>query len=322
MFSETNHLLKNFQIRKSAAQKADFRDWLRGVLTAAGYESRVEVGGLFVKSSNVVVGDPEKARVVYTAHYDTCAVLPFPNFITPRNFFLYLLYQLLICVPIFALALGAEILLLFLWEDCPIWLAMAAVCAVLVFCIWWIMDGPANRHTANDNTSGVATLLEIARSLPKKDRDKVAFIFFDNEEKGLFGSSQFKKDHGKHMTDTFLINFDCVSDGNSIQFFPNRKLKKEKEILSLLEQSFLPEGSKTVEVVRGFSFYPSDQKAFPHGVGVAALHKSWAGFWLGRIHTNRDTVFQAENIELLRKGALALAERLHDPIHLTEGNRA
>ena len=97
MFSETNHLLKNFQIRKSAAQKADFRDWLRGVLTAAGYESRVEVGGLFVKSSNVVVGDPEKARVVYTAHYDTCAVLPFPNFITPRNFFLYLLSAADLC---------------------------------------------------------------------------------------------------------------------------------------------------------------------------------------------------------------------------------
>lgn len=74
----------------------------------------------------------------------------------------------------------------------------------------------------------------------------------------------------------------------------------------------MSDGSKTVEIVRGFGFYPSDQKAFPCGVGVAALHKSWFGSWLGRIHTNRDTVFQAENIELLRKGALALAKRLTD----------
>ncbi|MGN0968536.1 MAG: hypothetical protein ACI4O3_04635, partial [Oscillospiraceae bacterium] len=154
MTAETDHLLKHFQIRKSAAQKAAFRDWLTGVLTTNGYEPRLESGGSLVKSTNVVVGDPETASVVYTAHYDTCAVLPFPAFITPRNFLLYLIYQLLFCVPMFALAIGAEMLLLVLWENCPLWLAMVVVYAVLGFYIWWIMDGPANRHTANDNTSG------------------------------------------------------------------------------------------------------------------------------------------------------------------------
>lgn len=313
MNAETKNLLTQFQIRKSSAQKAAFRDWLTGVLSAAGYESRVESGGSLIKSSNVVVGDPEKAFVVYTAHYDTCAVLPVPNFITPQNFFLYLLYQILLCVPMFALAIGAEVLLLVLWEDCPIGLAMIAVYVVLGFCIWWIMDGPANKHTANDNTSGVATLLEIVLSLPEKDRSKVAFVFFDNEEKGLLGSSQFKKAHGKRMADTLLINFDCVSDGDFIQFYPNKKLKQNKQTLTLLEKAFLSDGVKTVEIVRDFGFYPSDQKAFMNGVGVAALHKGRFGYWLGRIHTNRDTVFQAENIELLRRGALTLAERLTDP---------
>lgn len=309
----TEYLLEHFQIRKSAAQKTAFRDWLTGVLTAAGYEPRVESGGSLVKSSNVVVGDPEHASVVYTAHYDTCAVLPFPNFITPRNLLLYLIYQLAVCLPMFVLAIGAEILLLVLWDDCPIGLAMVVVYAVLGFCIWWIMDGPANKHTANDNTSGVATLLEIALSLPAEARGKVAFLFFDNEEKGLLGSSQFKKSHGKRMADTLLVNFDCVSDGDSIQFFPNKRVKRDEEMLGLLEQTFLSDGSKSVEVVRGFGFYPSDQKAFPCGIGVAALHKSWFGSWLGRIHTGRDTVFETENIELLRRGALALAARLAAP---------
>lgn len=168
------------------------------------------------------------------------------------------------------------------------------------------MDGPANQHTANDNTSGVATLLEIALNLPIKDRSKVAFIFFDNEEKGLLGSSQFKKAHKECVADTFLLNFDCVSDGDYIQFYPNKKLKKDEKTLNLLEQAFLSDGTKIVEVVRDFGFYPSDQKAFVKGVGVVALHKGRLGYWLGRIHTNRDTVFQAENINLLRKGALVL----------------
>lgn len=316
MNAETEYLLEHFQVRKSTSQKAAFRDWLTAVLAAAGYQARIESGGSLVKSNNVIIGDPERAAVIYTAHYDTCAVLPFPNLITPRNFSLYLLYQLLICVPIFALAIVVEVLLLTLWGNCPAWLAMVAVYAVLGFCLWWIMDGPANQHTANDNTSGVATLLEIALSLPPEHRDKTAFIFFDNEEKGLLGSSQFKKAHKKCVANTLLINFDCVSDGDHIQFYPNKKLKSDKKTLDMLEQAFLSDGCKTVEVVRGFGFYPSDQRAFVNGVGVAALHKGRFGYWLGRIHTNRDTVFQAENIELLRKGALALTAAMISPVCL------
>lgn len=310
MLPETNLLLEKFQVRKNKTQKADFRKWLIEILTDAGYEPKVESGGSFVKSSNVIIGDPERAAVVYTAHYDTCAVLPFPNFITPQNILLYLIYQILICIPMFVAAIGAEVLLLALWEGCPMWLAMLVVYFVLGICIWWIMNGPANKHTANDNTSGLAVLLEIALTLPEKDRKKVAFIFFDNEEKGLLGSSQFKKRHGKAMTDTLLVNFDCVSDGEYIQFYPNSKVKQNKEMMMNLEQSFLSTESKEVQIVRGFGFYPSDQRAFPCGVGVAALHKSALGYWLGRIHTNRDTVFQIDNIELLRIGALTLVARI------------
>lgn len=310
MLPETKYLLENFQVRKSNTQKADFRKWLIAVLTDAGYDPKVESGGSLIKSSNVIIGDPEKAVVVYTAHYDTCAVLPFPNLITPQNIFLYLLYQILICIPMFVLAISAEVMLLILWDGCPMWLAMLVVYFVLGFCIWWMMAGPANKHTANDNTSGTVTLLEIALTLPKQDREKVAFIFFDNEEKGLLGSSQFKKQHGKSMMNTLLINFDCVSDGEYVQFYPNRKVKQNEEMMLNLEQSFLSTETKTVQIVRGFGFYPSDQRAFQCGVGVAALHKSLLGYWLGRIHTNRDTVFQTENIDLLRKGALTLIARL------------
>lgn len=310
MLPETKYLLENFQVRKSNTQKADFRKWLMAVLTDAGYDPKVESGGSLIKSSNVIIGDPETAVVVYTAHYDTCAVLPFPNLITPQNIFLYLLYQILICIPMFVLAISAEVMLLILWDGCPMWLAMLVVYFVLGFCIWWMMAGPANKHTANDNTSGTVTLLEIALTLPKQDREKVAFIFFDNEEKGLLGSSQFKKQHGKSMMNTLLINFDCVSDGEYVQFYPNRKVKQNEEMMLNLEQSFLSTETKTVQIVRGFGFYPSDQRAFQCGVGVAALHKSLLGYWLGRIHTNRDTVFQTENIDLLRKGALTLIARL------------
>ena len=312
MFTETKRILNEFQVRKSTAQKASFRNWLSDTLRAHGYRVQIETGGSLIKSSNVIIGDPERAKIVYTAHYDTCAVLPFPNFITPQNLLLYFLYQILIVIPMFVFAIGAELLLLFLWDDAPIWLAMLVVYAVLAFFIWWMMDGPANKHTMNDNTSGVATLMEIILSLPTVYQDDVAFIFFDNEEKGLLGSSFFKKQHGTKMKNALVINFDCVSDGDHIQFYPNKALKTDKTVLDQLENSFCSDGNKRIEIVKGFGFYPSDQKAFSRGVGVAAMHKGPLGYWLGRIHTKRDNVFETRNVELLRSGALNLVSSLSE----------
>ena len=299
-------IMDEFQIRKSAKQKAAFRAWLRETLESAGYCVREEKGNF---STNVVVGDPDTAKVLFTAHYDTCSVLPFPNFITPRNFLIYLLYQFVLCIPILGIPFGAEAALLILWEDCPLWAAMLMVYALLFFMLWWLLDGPANKHTANDNTSGVLTLLETSLALPAEQRDTVCFIFFDNEEKGLFGSSAFAGKHKTAKKNTMTINFDCVSDGDYIHLFPNKREKKDSETWRLLKESFLPAGEKTVTVINGI--YPSDQRAFRRGVGVCALKKSriW-GYYMDRIHTGKDTVLDERNITLLRDGALRLTASL------------
>ena len=262
-----------------------------------------------MKSCNIVVGDPDAADVIFTAHYDTCAVLPLPNFITPRNLLWYLLYQLLLCLPMLLFAIAAEVVLLHL--NAPFCSAMAAVYLVLGFCVWWVIDGRANRHTANDNTSGVMTLLELLLTLPEELRGKVCVVFFDNEEKGMFGSAGFARQHKAVKRNKLLVNFDCVSDGDSIQLYPNRALKKEHETLALLERAFVPQGEKTVEVVRSFGFYPSDQRCFVRGAGVCALKKSrWFGYYMDKIHTRRDCAFDEKNIALLCAGAIRLAEQI------------
>ncbi len=305
-------ILNEYQIRKSAKQKAAFREFLCAHLREMGYDVKIEGK----TSKNIVVGDPAQAKVIYTAHYDTCPVLPFPNFITPRNMVWYLLYQFLICVPMFVLAIGAEVGMMLLWEKqtgemCPLAVAISAMYAVLLLFLWWIYAGPANRHTVNDNTSGVLTLVEIAQQLSSELRDEVCLIFFDNEEKGLLGSAAFAKKHKAVRKNTLVVNFDCVSDGDSIQLFPTKGLKKREEILSALEGAFLPAGEKTVDVVRSFGFYPSDQAKFKQGVGVCALKKSRIfGWYMDRIHTKKDTILMEENIHLLRQGALRLAECL------------
>ena len=307
MTGVSRKVFDDFQVRKSKKQKAAFREYLCAEMEKAGYAPKVEKSG---SSNNVVLGDPETAKLLFTAHYDTCAVLPFPNFITPRNLIFYLLYQLIIVIPMFALAFGAELLVLVLWEDAPLWAAMAVTYAVLIFCIWWIMDGKANRHTANDNTSGTLTLIEIALTLPEELRQKVCIVFFDNEEKGLFGSAAFAKMHSAAKKNAVCVNFDCVSDGDYIQFYPSKEVKKDEAFLRLMEESFKARGEKKTEVVRSFGFYPSDQTQFKKGVGVCALKKKpLIGYYMDRIHTPKDTVLEQENLELLRAGAILLAEK-------------
>ena len=305
-------VLTAYEVRKTKGQKEAFRAFLCRELGKLGYEPRVESGRSLVTSHNVVAGDPEKARVLLTAHYDTCAVLPFPNFITPRNLPVFLLYQLAVAAVIFILAIAVEVALIMAFDP-PLWAALLAMYAALAFCIWWMLAGKANRHTANDNTSGVIALLEMAAALPPEDRDAVCFVWFDNEEKGLFGSSAFAAAHRRVRADTLVLNFDCVGDGDHLQFFPSGVVKKDSETMALLESAFLSEGKKVVEVVRGLGLYPSDQARFRRGVGVAALKKApLIGYYMDRIHTRRDTVLEEDNVQLLCRGVLRLAGMIRE----------
>ena len=307
MLPQSKMIMEAYQVRKSKKQKAAFRQWLCGELERAGYHPIVEKSAA---AQNVVAGSPDTAKIIFSAHYDTCAVLPIPNFITPRNMLFYLLYQLLFFLIFFGAVVLCEAAVFFL-TDASIKVGTAAAYALCLFMVWWILDGPANKHTANDNTSGVLTLLETALALPAEQREKVCFVFFDNEEKGLLGSAAFTKKHRQAKKEVLTVNFDCVSDGDYIQFFPSKLLKKDPGALDQLEAAFQGRGHKQIEVVRGFGFYPSDNRAFQRGAGVCALRKQrLAGYYMSRIHTGRDTVLEEENILLLRDGALRLTDLL------------
>ena len=86
---------------------------------------------------------------------------------------------------------------------------------------------------------------------------------------------------------------------------------KKTETIAALREAYVGTEDKTVEVVEGFGFYPSDQAAFTYGVGVCALKKSKLfGWYMDRIHTKRDTVLDEKNIDLLRDGTVRLVQWL------------
>ncbi len=304
MIDKPMDVLKAFPIRKSKQKKRAFRDAVQSYLRTVGYESTVEKGSMGAR--NLVIGNPATAKYLVTAHYDTPAAMPFPNLVTPCSFFPFLGYQILLTVLIFAAALTPGLVLISFGIDAAtasrIWLlSLYAILALMLF-------GPANKNNANDNTSGVVTVLEIAKSMPEKYREQVCFVLFDLEEAGLIGSASYQKAHGKHTANQLVLNLDCVGDGNEIVLFPNKKLKQDDSKMELLRTITGKWGEKSIAIrEKGFAYYPSDQKHFPYGVGIAALRRSsWAGLYCNRIHTKKDTVLEETNVNILRAAIVSL----------------
>lgn len=304
MISKPMDVLQHFPVRKSKAQKQQFRDAVQSYLKTIGYDSVIEKGSMGAR--NVVIGNPESAKFLITAHYDTPAALPFPNLITPCNFWPFLGYQLVITVLIYLIAFIPGLILALAGVDAEsasiIWLlSLYAILALMLF-------GPANKQNANDNTSGVVTVLEIAKSLPEAYREQVCFVLFDLEEAGLIGSASYQKTHKKLTANQLVLNMDCVGDGNEIVMFPTKNLLKNSEKLAELRRITGTWGEKSIAIrEKGFACYPSDQKHFPYGVGIAAFRRSkWAGLYCSKIHTKKDTVLEETNVNILRAAIITM----------------
>ena len=308
MTETTREIFEKHEIRKNKQQRKSFREWLISYARSKGYSAREE--SVSKNTANVIVGNPETADVIYTAHYDTCAVMPLPNFITPKSIPIYIIYQLILTavlfiVPITVMFILAPIVLRATGSDAIYFTMLIGGYAMLIGILLLMRNGPANKHTANDNTSGVTLLIDLMTDMPMELRHKVAYIFFDAEELGTIGSKIYKKKHPRVAKSRPVINFDCVSDGKNILF----TAKKSAESLApKLEEAFKSNDVYSVEVATKGVFYPSDQRNFTFGVGVAALKKTRHGLlYMNKIHTPRDTVYDEENIEFLKNGAIELA---------------
>ena len=304
MLQKPMDIPKRYPVRKSKKQKQAFREDVTAYAQNLGYAVKTEKGTFHAQ--NLILGEPEKAKYLVTAHYDTCARMLLPNFIAPCNPVVFLGYQMVLVVLLVAAALVAGVVTVVLTHS----LTIAQFVALVVYWVLLLamLVGPANKHNANDNTSGVVTLLEIAATLPENQRNKVAFVLFDLEEAGLIGSAYYRKAHKAQTDKQIILNLDCVGDGDELMLFPTKKLKKDQGKLESLRTACGRFGKKSISLrEKGFTKYPSDQKNFPYGVGIAAFHrKRGIGLYCSRIHTGRDTVLEITNVNLLRAALITL----------------
>ena len=296
-------VLEQFPVRKTKKQKLAFRAAVQSYAQSLGYPISVETGTF--GACNLLLGDPEQAKFLVTAHYDTCAGMPIPNFITPCNLPLFLLHQLALTGLFAAVYLCAVNGFILLFEDHRFSSLLALLC--VAFLVLWMLIGSANKNNANDNTSGVVTLLEIARTFPENQRHKVCFVLFDLEEAGLIGSACYRKKHKEATDKQLVLNLDCVGEGDHLLMFPTKYLKENRKRLTSLYKACGYFGKKSLRVYEeGRYVYPSDQMHFPYGVGICALRKHKKLLYLSRIHTKKDTILEETNVNILRAALTTL----------------
>ena len=312
-----NTLVEKFPIRKSRKQKEAFRDWFIDWARQQGYTAQSTTPRGIFHSTNVVVGDPETAEVTFTAHYDTPACMFVPNFITPCNVLTYILYNLLI-VPVMLIpgaltgALVSHILRLVTDNAALASEAGGFAGFIMVYVVLGLMMfGPANKHNVNDNTSGVAAVMELMLRIPEEKRTKTAFILFDNEEKGMLGSSAYASRHKAVKKNKLIINMDCVGDGENILFFANKKTRRLAAFPKLEEAMHAAQGRSFKMNKMEKSIYPSDQSRFRYGVAVCACNRmKVVGYYCDKIHTKKDTVCDQANLDFLAEGLSDFVSRI------------
>ena len=296
-------VLEFHEVRKSKQQKTDFLLAAMSYAQSQRYSSKIEEGSFGCR--NLVIGDPRRAKILLTAHYDTPARMWLPNFITPRCLPLYILYQLLLIAIGVGLGILAGNFVFFLTNMLPLSKILGYLVGMGLYLS--LILGPANRHNANDNTSGVVTVLQILRSMPENQRQKVAFVLFDLEEAGLLGSAAYRKAHPESARQ-LVINLDCVGEGDELFFIPNKAVKADEGLMEALSGLCQSMTSKSLHLHRkGLFFYPSDQMMFPKGLAVAAFrHHKFFGPYLGKIHTGRDRTLDVTNVNILRAAIISL----------------
>jgi len=130
--------------------------------------------------------------------------------------------------------------------------------------------GPAIRNGADDNASGSAAVLELARVFAARPtRRSLFFVNFSGEELGLLGSQYFV-DHSPVPIDsiTAMLNFDMVGRmrGDSVIVYG---VATARELPMLLDSANVHVGLSVRGVGDGFG--PSDQSSF-YGRNIPVLH--------------------------------------------------
>jgi aminopeptidase YwaD len=152
---------------------------------------------------------------------------------------------------------------------------------------------------ANDNASGTANVLELARAFAADGLDEgLCFATFGAEESGLFGSRALvARLQADQALPRAMVNLDVTGRGSEVEVIGSAALVSQA--LGLAAQAGIPARSATMPAASG-----SDHESFSRA-GVPVVFFTSGEF--SAIHTPRDSLDGIQAEELDRVGDLAYA---------------
>ena len=284
---------KYYSKRFSRKEKEQFLQLVEHELSEMGYEYRrmCKKGLLNNVHLETVNNDPD---IIFLAHYDTGVLLPFwAEGVMRLSGITRTWLQVLIIVSLF------QLINLFSFPVIEGAITFLFIASLVSFFI-------PNTNNLNDNTSGVITLLAMAKKLKNHPDVKVKFVFTDNEENMLAGSFALKrmwKKEGFNFENKKIISVDCVGRGKIplISYNMNEKLAKDlKDIISIENNKV-----RTVNMwLTPFSdAYPFRKQG---AVNLNMSNKSLipGGYYIKNIHSLRDKDISIENMVSVQAGLL------------------
>lgn len=288
---------EKFNQRMHRKSKKEFREWVIQEAKKMGYTA-IEEKSLI--ANNVVIGNPEKAEIIIGAHYDTPPSLS--PFVVKHQFIT------IGCAYPVALMYSLKGLMKFTSEIAPASIASTAINGVGmlaqavnfgVFAYMLGFLGNANQKNYDDNSSGVLSVLNLMekfKKLPDEQRDKIAFVLFDNEEKMLLGSITYANKHKKEIKNQSVINLDCVGVDETMNLLYLGK--NTPEIVKQFEKEIQENTNLTPNIKLTGPLSMSDHISFTGAkehICLLAKNKSIYSL-VSHIHSKKDNYIKDQNI--------------------------
>ena len=175
---------------------------------------------------------------------------------------------------------------------------------LLAVALFYPKYGPDEKNNRNANTSGVVTLLEVAKTLTPRYRGEVCFLFLDGGTQTGKGAKRLRRAH-PCLKEKPVFVVDCVGEGDELLVLPSKATRWDGDLLDAINENFVNGEKKTCFLkTDGFVHYPSDNRAFTGGTVICACKKV-KGF--GRcILPRKATGIDEENLSLLCDGLCKL----------------
>ncbi|TQI66791.1 hypothetical protein [Clostridium sp. KNHs216] len=299
------HFGGTFGKRFTRKQKDRFIGFITKIMKELGYKVRTvtekrKFGG---NSVHVLIGNVEKAGVVFVSSYDTASRILFPNYRyypldrqknfknEKRNSLLQYGIAgtiLLICFLIAFFSGGV------LNGQTHLWRFLAL--AVAVFGAFRVASGIPNKFNFNRNTSSLLLIGKLASTV--KNRKKAAFVLADFSCNYYEGYRELQEFFGKELQSKKVVVLDCVGTGAPIYFAerkgrPSNDIERLKQIPTGLDVRFT---ELTEEQADDSVLY-----FFPDGVYVFSAQQADNRLFVPDTRTGKDSRVDFEQLEMLQR---------------------